>query len=155
MQDLVIKTGKGIAHRADKVFEIMEGKPYRWGGKNTNGFDCSGYVAYVFEQLFPERGTAFRTNVAGFMTSPLFEQVESPQSGDLIVFPEQLTGPYKGVNHIGIVQSQHGWVGSQSSTGVKFVMFSNGYWSKRPHYFLRYKYSSTQSIMSYMESMGR
>lgn len=55
MQELVAQAGRGIAHRADKVFEIMEGKPYKWGGKNTNGFDCSGFVAYVFEHLFPER----------------------------------------------------------------------------------------------------
>lgn len=80
MQENVARTGKGIAHRADKVFEIMEGKPYKWGGKTTNGFDCSGFVEYVFEQLFPEKAAAFKTNVAGFMASPHFEKVGTPQT---------------------------------------------------------------------------
>lgn len=27
------------------------GKPYRWGGKGPNSFDCSGFVSYVFKQF--------------------------------------------------------------------------------------------------------
>jgi hypothetical protein len=134
-----------------------------WKASHTNGaakirtgLIVPGFVAYVFEQLFPERAASFRTDVDGFINSQDFQRVETPQPGDLIVFPEQETGPYKGVNHIGIVQNEHGWVGSQSSTGVSFVLFSKqGYWSKRPKYFYRYKYSSAQAISSYLESMGR
>lgn len=136
------QTGKGIASVAEFVAELVEGIPYLYNGKKLNGFDCSGYVTHVFKHLFPEKGAKFETNVAGFITSDLFEDVVKPQVGDLIIFPK--TEKY--VNHMGIVESEHGWVGSQSSTGVAFVSFKNPFWSKRPHYFKRYKHSSPQAI---------
>ncbi|HEX4880229.1 MAG TPA: NlpC/P60 family protein [Limnobacter sp.] len=122
----------------------MSGKKYQFGGKSMAGFDCSGYVAHVFNHLFPDQGPRFNMNVAGYITSPLSEDVETPQIGDLIIFPK--TEKY--VNHIGIVESAHGWVGSQSSTGVAFVFFNNSFWSKRTHKFRRYKHVSTNAIQA-------
>lgn len=138
------QTGKGIAAVAEFIAELVEGKKYVFGGRNLNGFDCSGFVAYVFAHLFPEQGPRFNTNVAGYMSSDLFEDVETPQVGDLIIFPK--TDKY--VNHMGIVESEFGWVGSQSSTGVAFVPFNNPFWSKRAYSFKRYKHVSAQAIQA-------
>lgn len=37
--------------RALQVAPRYAGTPYRWGGSTPAGFDCSGYVAYVFRQI--------------------------------------------------------------------------------------------------------
>lgn len=142
------QTGKGIASTADFVYELVEGKKYKWSGKNLDGFDCSGFVAHVFKQLFPEKSNNFQTVVRGFINSDLFETVGSPRLGDLIVFPKHKNY----LNHIGIVIDQFGWLGSQSSTGVAFVLFSNGFWSSRPSSFRRYKYSSPNAITTGIRS---
>jgi cell wall-associated NlpC family hydrolase len=153
--DISRQTGLGIARQADKVFEMMERKPYKYGGKSLDGFDCSGFVAYVFQQLFPERKNTFAMSVAGYMKSPDFYIVDTPQPGDLIVFRAHSVAPYQGVNHIGIVQNEFGWIGSQSSTGVAFVLFSDkGYWAQRPKFFLRYKHHSVSTALSYHHSFA-
>lgn len=138
------QTGRGIASTAEFIAELVEGKKYVFGGKSLDGFDCSGYVAQVFKHLFPEKSVLFDTNVAGYISSELFEDVDTPQVGDLIIFPK--TKLY--VNHIGIVESEFGWVGSQSSTGVAFVSFKNRFWSARPHQFKRYKHSSPKAVQA-------
>ena len=145
------QAGKGIAATADFVFELVEGKKYKWGGKNLDGFDRSGYVAHVFKRLFPEKSALFNTSVAGFIDCELFAPVSTPQAGEIIIFPKHLNY----VNHIGIVVDRHGWIGSQSSTGVAFVMFNNKFWSSRPYYFKRYKFSSPKSISACFSSVGR
>ena len=151
MSDQQLKnSGQGIAYEALRVHKLVDDRPYKWGGKSPDGFDCSGYVAYVFGNLFPEKKIVFQTDVNGFIESELFETVEIPMPGDLVIFPR--SGGI--VNHIGIVVDQKRWIGSQSSTGVEFVNFSNGFWSKRKYYFRRLKTFSMQSLSSYIKHVG-
>ena len=139
------QTGIGIANEAIRTYETVKGIPYLYGGENTKGFDCSGFVAHVLGSLFPHKKTLFQTNVEGFINSELFVKVESAQPGDLIIFPKNA----KGVNHIGIVINDTHWLGSQSSTGVAPVKLQGSWWSKnRPSYFLRLRISSAESIVS-------
>ncbi|HEX4917121.1 MAG TPA: NlpC/P60 family protein [Limnobacter sp.] len=146
MHDQNLKhSGQGIVFEAQRVYKIVDDKKYRWGGKTLDGFDCSGFVAYVFGSLFPHKRTYFQTDVAGFIKSGLFERVETPMPGDLVIFPA--TGSY--VNHIGIVVDQNRWIGSQSSTGVEYVKFNNPFWAKRKHEFRRLKQYSHESLSSY------
>ncbi|HEX4917195.1 MAG TPA: NlpC/P60 family protein [Limnobacter sp.] len=119
----------------------MYSKPYKWGGKTKEGFDCSGFVAFVFSSLFPENKGKFLTNVNGYIASEPFEDVEIPQPGDLIIFKS-----YQGaVNHIGILLSDKLWIGAQSK-GVREVQMNNPYWSQEPHFFRRYKSGSSLAI---------
>ena len=130
--------GTGIASKAKEVAALMTGKPYTWNGKTTDGFDCSGFVSYVFKQLFPNQSSQFTMNVAMYLSSQLFEDVTERQAGDIIIFPASGSA----VNHIGIVLDAEFWVGSQSN-GVNQVKFTNPYWGARPQKIRRLKAIST------------
>jgi cell wall-associated NlpC family hydrolase len=121
-------TGQGIAAKAIEVGTTMAGVAYSWNGKTTAGFDCSGFVSYVLTQLFPN--APFSGDAASYIASDRFVNVTEAErrAGDIVIFPASGGA----VNHIGIVLDDTRWIGSQSSTGVKAVLFSNPYWSNRP-----------------------
>lgn len=128
-QSIAAVSGAGIAAKAVEVAGTAAGKPYTWGGKTTAGFDCSGFVSYVFAALFANANASYQMNVASYKVSALFDDVEDAdkQPGDIVIFPASGGLP----NHIGIVLDSATWIGSQSSTGVKDVKFSNPFWGAR------------------------
>jgi len=136
-------TRSQIVQAAIQAGKDTAGKPYTFGGKSTSGFDCSGFVAYVYQQILP--GYVYM-DTAGIRNSGRFTEMKATAlPGDLIFFPKS-KNPYevkKGnqrefPDHVGIVMDANTWIGSQSSTGVAQVHFSNPWWSARPHVFLRY-----------------
>lgn len=143
-------SGAGIAAKALDVKKLADGKAYKFGGKTTDGFDCSGFVSYVFKELFPDNALSFSMTVDGYIASKLFEDVTASKVGDIIIFPKE----GQNGSHIGIVISDTQWVGSQSSTGVKEVDFKNPYWSKRKQKFRRLKQISTASITFGTKNIG-
>ncbi len=70
------------------------GVPYVWGGSSPSGFDCSGFVQYVYAQCginLPR--TADIQGTAGYAVSKA-----ELQPGDLVFF----AGDYVNVSHVGI-----------------------------------------------------
>jgi cell wall-associated NlpC family hydrolase len=131
-----------IVQAAIDAGKLAAGKPYMFGGKAPSGFDCSGFIAYVYHQVLPE---FVYMDTAAIRKTGRFTEVKTALSGDLIFFPKG-KNPYevkKGnqrefPDHVGITLDRDTWIGSQSSTGVAQVHFSNPWWSPRPHIFLRY-----------------
>ena len=134
--------GQGIATKAIDVGTTMAGVAYTWGGKTTAGFDCSGFVSYVLNQLFPN--AHFGGDVAGYIASAQFDDIADAdrQAGDIVIFPASGGN----VNHIGIVVDATHWIGCQSSTGVKQVLFTNVFWGARPRKIPRLKAISTTAM---------
>lgn len=132
-----------LVEAAQKAARDCAGKLYKYGGKDTAGFDCSGFVSYVYRQVFSSF-TYMDTTV--LESGGQFAETTKPQAGDLIFFPAG-TNPYevarkntkKFDDHVGIVIDASTWMGSQSSTGVAVVKTTNLWWGARARKFLKYK----------------
>jgi cell wall-associated NlpC family hydrolase len=102
----------------------FRGVPYRNGGADPAGFDCSGLVAYVFGRygrVVPRQTSAQFT--AGAPVSP-----GAVRAGDLVFFSTVAPGP----SHVGIALDNDEFVHAPSRTGVVRVeRLTTEYWRTR------------------------
>lgn len=126
-------TGPLIADEAAKKIAQLPGKqdvvntamkflgtPYAWGGNTPQGFDCSGYVAYVYGQHGIQLG---RTSYDMFQQGT---SVKDLQPGDLVFFSTYDSG----ASHVGIYVGDNKFV-SATDSGVTVDSFSSTYWGPR------------------------
>jgi cell wall-associated NlpC family hydrolase len=102
----------------------LRGAPYRNGGSNPDGFDCSGFTQYVFARY----GIALPRDVrAQYQIGKTVEPADLAP-GDLVFFVT--TDP--DVSHVAIVVGGDEFVHAPSSSGVVRVEhLSARYWSER------------------------
>lgn len=102
----------------------LRGTPYRNGGADPNGFDCSGLVWYVFAQ----HGIAVPRTVSEQYRSGGEVQSADLKAGDLVFFTTTSTA----VSHVGIVVGGDSFVHAPTSSGVVRVeRLAGSYWSAR------------------------
>jgi len=102
----------------------LRGTPYRNGGSDPSGFDCSGFVWYVFGQ----HGIRVARTVGDQFREGVDVSAEAPQPGDLLFFNTQ--GP--GASHVGMAIGGDEFVHAPSSRGeVRVERMSAPYWSSR------------------------
>jgi cell wall-associated NlpC family hydrolase len=102
----------------------LRGIPYRNGGSDLSGFDCSGFVQWVFAQ----QGMALPREVR--QQYQVGEDVESADvvAGDLVFF-ETVS---RGASHVGIALGDGTFVHAPSSNGVvRIERYTSGYWADR------------------------
>lgn len=117
-----------VLQAAEAARIAAAGKDYLFGGNTTAGFDCSGFVIYVFNQAYGEN-TLPDVTADDLRTGGRFPAVAAPgRPGDLVFF--SAIGGTR-ASHVGIVVDADRWIGSQSSTGVAYVSFANPYWKPR------------------------
>ena len=107
----------------------LRGIPYRNGGSDPSGFDCSGFVWYVFGQhgiQLPR--TVTEQAQAGSPVEP-----STLQAGDLVFF--DTSGPSfarRHATHVGISIGGEEFVHAPSTTGqVRVERLGSSYWSSR------------------------
>jgi cell wall-associated NlpC family hydrolase len=100
------------------------GTPYRWGGETTRGFDCSGFVRYVFRHS--EGIELPRTSREQAKVGQAVKRNEL-RPGDLITFA---TGGGSRVSHVGVYIGGNQFIHSSSSRGVRIDTLT-GYYAKR------------------------
>ena len=113
-----------IAHRILTGAMQYMGVPYIFGGTTPYGFDCSGYVQYVFAQA----GISIpRTaDVQYEVGTPVNREELIP--GDLVFFE---TYTY-GASHVGIYVGNGDFIHASSSGGVKISSLNASYYNS--HY---------------------
>ena len=100
------------------------GTPYVLGGTTPSGFDCSGFVWYVYRQ----GGVDLPRNVTKQATAGRPVTREEVRAGDLVFFIT--TGP--GITHVGMATSRDAFVHAPNSRGVVRVeALTSPYWSQR------------------------
>lgn len=102
----------------------FRGVPYRNGGSDPAGFDCSGLVQYVFAQ----HGLALPREVRDQYGVGERVGLSEVKAGDLLFF-ETVT---LGASHVGLAIGGDQFVHAPSSRGVVRVeRFSASYWARR------------------------
>lgn len=103
----------------------LRGAPYRNGGVDPKGFDCSGFTQYVFAQ----HGVALPREVRDqFEVGEPLDPSADFLEGDLLFFTT--TAP--GASHVAISLGGDEFVHAPSSNGVVRVeKLTTGYWNER------------------------
>ena len=96
------------------------GVPYVFGGTSPSGFDCSGYVRYVFANagIYLPRTADAQYEVG----MPISSSELVP--GDLVFFSTYAYGP----SHVGIYLGDGNFINASSSRGVAIDSLYSGYW---------------------------
>jgi cell wall-associated NlpC family hydrolase len=120
----------GGAPRLNAGYEVtgtalrLRGTPYRNGGSDPAGFDCSGFVKYVFG----ENGINVPRKVSDQFRAGRNVDTQQLQAGDLVFF----TTVSPGASHVGIVIGGDEFVHAPSGAGeVRVERLSASYWSTR------------------------
>jgi hypothetical protein len=102
----------------------LRGAPYRNGGSDPTGFDCSGFVWYVFSQ----HGITVPRTVSQQFHSGVNVTGTDLQAGDLVFFSTESPG----ASHVGMSIGGDEFVHAPSSRGdVRVERISARYWSSR------------------------
>jgi cell wall-associated NlpC family hydrolase len=102
----------------------LRGVPYRLGGADTDGFDCSGLVQYVFAR----HGLGLPRVVRDQYRYGMPVELDELEPGDLVFFE---TGG-RDVSHVGIAIGGDQFVHAPNSRGVVRVnRLTTGYWGER------------------------
>lgn len=126
----------GEVLNGSRVLELAArhlGTPYRYGGQTPGGFDCSGFVKYIFGQI----GINLPRTADGQATLGIEVSREQLLPGDLVFF--RCNGGI--IDHVGIYSGNNEFIHSSSprSGGVIYSSMSEGYYAR--------SYSSARRIV--------
>lgn len=111
--------GREVVNKASKY----KGVPYIFGGTTPKGFDCSGYVQYVFKECKAE----FPRLADEQALEGIFVTQKQLQPGDLVFF----TTYAKGSSYVGIYAGAGKFWSASSSRGVVLSSLKDTYWKER------------------------
>lgn len=97
--------GNAILDTASKYL----GTPYLWGGTSPSGFDCSGFVQYVFKQ----NGISLSRTTYSQVTEGSAVSLSNLQPGDVVFFGD-VSSPY----HVGIYYGNGKYIHSPQTGDV-------------------------------------
>lgn len=116
-------SGTGVYSSLISAGKSYQGVPYVWGGTSPSGFDCSGFIYYVHNEVginIP------RTNTEGYYSRSF--SVSNPIPGDLVFFKNTYK---KGISHMGIYLGNGKFLHAGTSQGVTIGNVNDSYWGPK------------------------
>jgi cell wall-associated NlpC family hydrolase len=111
--------GSDASHLISAANQVM-GTKYVWGGTTTKGFDCSGFIGYVYKKI----GVTLPRTTGGMIATGTSVAKNNLKAGDLVFF--NTSG--KGVSHAGIYIGNGKFAHSSSSKGVSVSKLNDPYY---------------------------
>lgn len=103
---------------------LLLGTPYRNGGADPGGFDCSGFIEWVFAA---EGVRVPRTVAELYRTGDAVARADIAP-GDLVFFATTSSGP----SHVGLALGEGEFVHAPSARGrVRLDRLASSYWATR------------------------
>lgn len=114
---------KRVYEKVVNVAKSLEQSPYVFGGSTPEGFDCSGFVQYVYSNA--GLSVSRKSSEDYFMNDTT--TVQNPVPGDIVFFKNT----YKsGISHMGIYLGNGEFIHA-GSNGVEVSKLSYNYWDTR------------------------
>lgn len=118
-----VSTGSKIAATAQKYV----GYPYVWGGTSPSGFDCSGFVQYIYKLY----GYSINRTCPAQLSNGYSVSKANLQPGDIVFFSNTYTSDAS-VTHVGIYIGSGKFVHAANSRyGVIVSDLSESYYASR------------------------
>ena len=114
--------------QAIQTANTVLGTPYKYGGTTTEGFDCSGFVNYIFNSV----GIPMDRKSSLMYFEQDTTKVTQPVPGDLVFFKNTFIPT---VSHMGIYLGNNEFIHA-GSKGITISNIGEKYWSER---FVAYK----------------
>ncbi len=116
---------KGERGKIVRTAQRYLGVRYRYGGATPRGFDCSGYVMYVYEK----NGILLPRSVGSQYKAGRRIRTRQAKPGDLVFFK---TSRKKRLSHVGIYMGGRRFIHApRSGKRVSYADMRNPYWRKR------------------------
>lgn len=125
VQTSTVSSAEATRHQASfiEVYSKYQGVPYRYGGMDSNGFDCSGFINVAYREAVQKTVPRTTTELA---KAGLPVRRDQLQSGDVVFFETS----YKQL-HAGIYLDDGTFIHASTSKGVIRSSLENDYWKRR------------------------
>ena len=123
------KNALGLTYSPGDNKELYEainswlGVPYKYGGTDRNGIDCSAFVGTICRQVY---GVNLNRTANDMLRNVNLISKSQLKEGDLVFF----TNSKGKVSHVGIYLKEGLFAHSSTSNGVSVSQLDNSYWQK-------------------------
>lgn len=114
----------GMANSLLSKAKTLIGTPYRFGGNTPSGFDCSGFMQYVFKNA----GISLPRSSRDMALVGSHVSREALQVGDMVFFAHS----GKNISHVGMYVGDNKFIHSPSAgKTVEITSLDANYWKSR------------------------
>ncbi len=99
------------------------GVKYVYGGKSPSGFDCSGYVGYVFKNF----GVSLNSSASSMYSNGTRVSKVALRAGDLLFFDASSRKSAGSIDHVGIYLGNNQFIHASTSNGKVLIQSLSAY----------------------------